>query len=60
MKGFPAVLGKEAAGTIVRLPTANDVLENEDYQKRGYKVGDVVAVVRSAFLLYRRTLLITE
>ncbi|KAF4573425.1 hypothetical protein EYR36_007940 [Pleurotus pulmonarius] len=44
LKGFPAVLGKEAAGVIVRLPTANDVLENEDYQKRGYKVGDVVAV----------------
>lgn len=44
LKGFPAVLGKEAAGTIVRLPLASDVLENKDYQKREYKVGDIVAV----------------
>lgn len=53
LKGFPAVLGKEAAGTIVRLPLASDVLENKDYQKRGYKVGDIVAVVCPTVSLQR-------
>ncbi|KAF9489027.1 NAD(P)-binding protein [Pleurotus eryngii] len=55
LKGFPAVLGKEAAGTVVRLSSASGVMENEDYQKRGYKVGDIVTVdfvLAGAFATY--------
>ncbi|KAH0837901.1 hypothetical protein J3R83DRAFT_6131 [Lanmaoa asiatica] len=41
---FPFVLGKEAAGVIVRLPTDAGVLNDSDYQKRGYREGACVAV----------------
>jgi NADPH2:quinone reductase len=44
LKSFPAVLGKEAAGVIVGLPTDGNVLNDEDYKKRGYKIGGKVAV----------------
>ncbi|KAF8808020.1 NAD(P)-binding protein [Phlegmacium glaucopus] len=40
---FPAVLGKEAAGTIVALPTDQDVLNNETFKKQGFVVGGKVA-----------------
>ncbi|THV06469.1 NAD(P)-binding protein [Dendrothele bispora CBS 962.96] len=42
-KEFPAVLGKETAGTIVALPTDSDVLNDPDYIKQGYEVGGKVA-----------------
>ncbi|KAL0951871.1 hypothetical protein HGRIS_008531 [Hohenbuehelia grisea] len=41
---LPATLGKEASGTIVALPTDKSVLEDEDFKKRGYSVGQKVAV----------------
>ncbi|KAF4577251.1 hypothetical protein EYR36_005238 [Pleurotus pulmonarius] len=41
---FPAVLGGEAAGTIVALPTDQNVLNDPDYQARNYRVGSKVAV----------------
>jgi NADPH:quinone reductase len=44
--GFPFVIGKEAAGVIVSLPTDEAVLNDPDYKKRGYKEGSRVAIVR--------------
>ncbi|KAJ7070687.1 NAD-P-binding protein [Mycena amicta] len=41
---FPAVIGVEASGTIVALPTDENVLNDPDYKKRGYTVGARVAV----------------
>ncbi|KAH7886250.1 hypothetical protein F5I97DRAFT_1237227 [Phlebopus sp. FC_14] len=41
---YPFVIGKEAAGTIVGLPTDEAVLNDPDYQKRGYKQGGRVGV----------------
>ena len=35
----------EASGTIAALPTDEKVLNDEHYKKRGFKVGDRVAVV---------------
>ncbi|KAF8079186.1 hypothetical protein FPV67DRAFT_1402721 [Lyophyllum atratum] len=43
-KQLPATLGKEAAGTIVALPSEETVLNNETYKKNGFKVGGKVAV----------------
>lgn len=45
---FPFVMGVEASGTIVRLPTDPIVLDDPDYQKRGYKQGSRVAVDTSS------------
>ncbi|KDQ63083.1 hypothetical protein JAAARDRAFT_29081 [Jaapia argillacea MUCL 33604] len=42
---FPAVLGMEAAGTIVQLPTDEKVVNDPDFKKRGYEVGSKVAVM---------------
>ncbi|THG93923.1 hypothetical protein EW026_g7432 [Hermanssonia centrifuga] len=44
IKSFPQVLGAEASGRIVSLPTDNSVLSNEWYKKRGFKVGGRVAL----------------
>ena len=44
-KTFPLTLGMEASGTIAALPTDEKVLNDEHYKKRGFKVGDRVAVV---------------
>ncbi|KAJ7155925.1 NAD(P)-binding protein [Mycena crocata] len=44
LKEFPAVIGTEAAGTILALPTDKAVLEDADFKKRGYTVGAKVAV----------------
>ncbi|KAG9222271.1 hypothetical protein CCMSSC00406_0006568 [Pleurotus cornucopiae] len=44
LKSFPAVLGKETAGTIVALPTDEKVLNDPDYQARKYTIGGKVAV----------------
>jgi len=43
-KELPAVLGSEAAGTIVSLPTDQDVLNNETYKQQNYVVGGKAAV----------------
>ena len=45
-KELPAVLGSEAAGIIVSLPTDQDVLNNETYKLKNFVVGGKVAVVR--------------
>ena len=44
---FPQVLGSEASGEIVSLPTDEKVLNDEWYKKRNFKVGSRVAVVRA-------------
>ncbi|KAJ7597725.1 hypothetical protein C8J56DRAFT_920787 [Mycena floridula] len=44
VNGFPAIIGTEAAGTIVGLPTDLKVLEDPAYQKRRYTIGGKVAV----------------
>ncbi|KAJ7024414.1 hypothetical protein C8F04DRAFT_1131863 [Mycena alexandri] len=43
VKEFPAVIGTEAAGTILALPTDPAVLEDPQYKKRGFTVGAKVA-----------------
>ncbi|TFK56882.1 NAD(P)-binding protein [Heliocybe sulcata] len=42
---FPCILGMEAAGTIVGLPSDPEVLNDEQYKKRGFQKGGKVAVV---------------
>ena len=49
-KELPAVLGSEAAGIIVALPTDQDVLNNDTYKKQGFAIGGKVAVVRAPSL----------
>ncbi|KAG9313931.1 hypothetical protein JVU11DRAFT_4705 [Chiua virens] len=44
---FPYVLGKEAAGAIVGLPTDPAVLNDPEYQKRGYQHGARAALSSS-------------
>ena len=46
ISNFPYVLGSESAGVIAGLPTDAAVLNDPEYQKRGYKEGARVAVVR--------------
>ncbi|GBE77245.1 NAD-P-binding protein [Sparassis latifolia] len=46
IKSFPQTLGMEASGTIVGLPTDEKVLADEQYKKRGFKVGDKVALLQ--------------
>lgn len=41
---FPYILGREATGTIVSLPTDESVLNDPEFKARGYKVGGNVAV----------------
>ena len=59
-KELPAVLGAEAAGIIVSLPTDEDVLNNETYKKQNYVVGGKVVIVRpplaSWYILLLQTL----
>ncbi|EKM48389.1 uncharacterized protein PHACADRAFT_179513 [Phanerochaete carnosa HHB-10118-sp] len=43
IKSFPQALGREASGTIVALPTDPNVLSDERYKARGYKIGQRVA-----------------
>lgn len=40
----------EASGVVVALPTDEATLNNADYKKRNFKVGDKVAVVRNVLL----------
>ena len=44
----------EASGTIAALPADEKVLNDEEYKKRGFKVGDRVAVVSTARVLRSR------
>lgn len=44
IKSFPQALGNEASGKIAALPTDDALAQNEEYQKRGLKVGGKVAV----------------
>ncbi|KAH7338609.1 NAD-P-binding protein [Rhizoctonia solani] len=49
----PFTLGQEAAGTIVTLPTASEVLNSDDYKVRGFKEGvRVVAYAGGSFAEY--------
>ncbi|KAI0795394.1 NAD(P)-binding protein [Abortiporus biennis] len=41
---FPHVVGVEASGTIVSLPTDSSITESADYKKRNFKVGAKVSV----------------
>jgi len=41
---FPRVLGFEASGTIVKLPSSNEVLNDDEFKLRGFAEGDRVAV----------------
>ncbi|TFK56883.1 NAD(P)-binding protein [Heliocybe sulcata] len=41
---FPFIVGREAAGTVVALPTSQDVLNSEAYKKKGLQVGSKVAL----------------
>ena len=50
---FPALLGHEASGTIVALPTDEAVLNHPIFKARGYKVGSRVALVRANSSLRR-------
>ncbi|THH32585.1 hypothetical protein EUX98_g1603 [Antrodiella citrinella] len=47
---WPYILGGEASGTIVALPTDPAVLENPDYKLRNFSVGQRVAVNEPAQL----------
>ena len=54
-KKLPAVLGSEAAGIIISLPTDQDVLNNETYKKQNFVVGGKVAIVRPRSLYITHT-----
>ena len=41
---FPQVLGLEASGVVVSLPSDDKVLNDEWYKKRNFKIGSRVAV----------------
>lgn len=47
---FPFILGHECSGIIQALPADPDVLNNEHYKARGFKVGGRVGVVRVLWL----------
>lgn len=52
-KSFPAIVGTEAAGVIVGLPTDSAVLDNPDYRRRAFEKGGKVAfAVMGAFAEY--------
>ncbi|CAE6436289.1 unnamed protein product [Rhizoctonia solani] len=49
----PFTLGQEAAGTIVTLPSASEVLDSDDYKVRGFKEGArAVAYAGGSFAEY--------
>ncbi|KAG5642227.1 hypothetical protein DXG03_003372 [Asterophora parasitica] len=54
-KEFPAVLGKETAGTIIALPTDPAVLNDEAYKRNNFQVGGKVAAVRLLLAHITRT-----
>jgi len=53
IKSFPVIVGEEAAGTIVGLPSDQATLDNPEFKKRGFEKGAKVAVNSSgAFAEY--------
>jgi len=44
IESFPAIMGQEASGTIVGLPTDPTILDDPQYKKRGFEMGGKVAV----------------
>ncbi|KZT43889.1 NAD(P)-binding protein [Sistotremastrum suecicum HHB10207 ss-3] len=42
---FPVILGQEAAGTVVALPTDQKLLESEAFKRKGLSIGSRVATV---------------
>ncbi|EPQ60226.1 NAD P-binding protein [Gloeophyllum trabeum ATCC 11539] len=44
IESFPFLVGREAAGTIVALPTSQELLNSEAYKKRNYQIGGKVAL----------------
>jgi NADPH2:quinone reductase len=46
-------MGSEIAGTIVRLPTDEAVLNHPEYKRRNFAVGSKVSAVRILFLSIR-------
>jgi len=44
LKELPGILGSEVAGTIVSLPTDQDVLNNETFKKQDFVVGGKAAI----------------
>ncbi|KAF8313078.1 NAD(P)-binding protein [Clavulina sp. PMI_390] len=55
---YPYTFGQEASGIIVKLPTSPEVLENEVYKKKGFKLGDRVATLSgpggmAQYIVYR-------
>lgn len=42
---LPAVVGSEAAGTIIALPTDPAVLNHPEYKGRGYSIGAKAIIV---------------
>ncbi|KAI0078847.1 NAD-P-binding protein [Panus rudis PR-1116 ss-1] len=44
VKSFPVSSGVEASGTIVALPTDEEVLNDPKYKERGYKIGGRVSL----------------
>lgn len=53
---FPFTLGVEATGTIVKLPSDTQVLNNQDYKIRGLRVGAPVIAVSSFAIIPDRTI----
>ncbi|KAG9046282.1 hypothetical protein FS837_004740, partial [Tulasnella sp. UAMH 9824] len=46
---LPKVLGKEAAGTIISLPTSRAVTEDKEYQLRNLSIGDRVVTIDDGY-----------
>jgi NADPH:quinone reductase-like Zn-dependent oxidoreductase len=44
IESFPAVLGQEASGTVVGLPTDSAILNDPEYRKRGFEIDGKVAI----------------
>jgi len=44
IESFPAIMGQEASGTVVGLPTDSTILDDPEYKKRGFEMGGKVVV----------------
>lgn len=52
------VLGGDAAGIIIALPTSKVVLADVEYQRRGFEIGDNVVGVSKSYGLRVRELML--
>lgn len=52
---LPYTFGGESSGVIVHLPSSETVLKDEAYKRRGFSIGDRVAVVSFLYLAHERT-----